>query len=70
MIAVMLVVGLLCLQLLSIGDIPGASVLGFLLVILGWAQWRAKNETLTAGMDHQDEKNTKANPSPSEKHVH
>lgn len=41
---VTIVLGLIFLLLLSIGDAVGATVLGFVLVILGWVLWRDRRE--------------------------
>ncbi|HEV8716043.1 MAG TPA: hypothetical protein VGX03_24845 [Candidatus Binatia bacterium] len=46
MIAVMIALGLIFLLTVFIGDATGAFVLGFVLLILGWALWsdRRKGE--------------------------
>lgn len=44
MIVVTSILGLIFLLLLFIGDAVGATVLGFVLVILGWVLWREKGE--------------------------
>ncbi|HKA56505.1 MAG TPA: hypothetical protein VKJ47_22910 [Candidatus Binatia bacterium] len=46
MVAVMIALGLLFLLTVFIGDAVGAFVLGFVLLVLGWALWsdREKGE--------------------------
>jgi len=48
MIAVIIALGLLFLLTVYIGDVTGASALGFVIVILGWVLWKEREE-------HQEE---------------
>ena len=44
MIVVMIALGLLFLLTVSIGDVTGASALGFVLLVLGWVLWKEREE--------------------------
>lgn len=44
MIAVIIALGLIFLLTVYIGDVTGASTLGFVLVILGWVLWKEREE--------------------------
>jgi len=42
--AIMIALGLLFLLTVYIGDVPGASTFGIVLVILGWVLWREREK--------------------------
>jgi len=44
MLAIMIALGLLFLLTVYIGDVTGASTLGFVLSVLGWVLWREREK--------------------------